>query len=257
MADERNSANLGEELIRQDIITREDFARAREREKESGIPWYRQMLQLKMIPFGVMEDVLRYEFHPFGKTTKEEHQSLGRALVEVGAITEAQLNDALAEQKRNGRLLGNILMDRGWITPRAKALALSKQYGMEFGELDKNPSQRQALEAVPESIALKHRMVPIRLEGEKIVVLVTEPNTKNGLKDVGTLLGKRIEPMLTTSNDIHRDISGRYDALKQASAQAAPPAKATAKGKEKPAETPKSRNRSPRLREKPLRRLPP
>jgi len=37
MADERKSANLGEELIRQDVITREDLALAQQRERDSGV----------------------------------------------------------------------------------------------------------------------------------------------------------------------------------------------------------------------------
>lgn len=243
MADERNSANLGEELIRQDVITREDLARAQQRERESGIPWYRQLLQLKMIPFGVMEDVLRYELH-FSRALREEHESLGRTLVQLKAITEAQLKDALSEQKRNGRLLGNILMDRGWITPQIRAIALSKQHGLEFAELHKTPSQRAALEAVPESMARKNHMIPIRLEGDKLVVLITDPDKRNGLKDVGILLGKRIHPVLTTSEDLRQEIALRYQALKRpavASRAVAVSGEASpAKAKPSPAASPKA-----------------
>ncbi len=198
----------GDALVKQDLITREELEEAHAREKESGTPWYRQLLHSGKVSFGVLEDLLYREFHP--KSTHETHHQLGKTLVEMRAITEEQLQEALAEQKKSGRLLGSILLDRGWINRRTRAKALGKQHRMEFAEAEKTPSEREALDAVPESMARKHNMLPVRLEGDKLTVLVNTPQDRQALRNAGLLLGKRIHPVLCDLDDIREEIETRY-----------------------------------------------
>ena len=53
--------------------------------------------------------------------------SLGRLLVERGVITEEQLQTALRVQRSKGGMLGEILTQRGWVTPLSIAAAVAKQ----------------------------------------------------------------------------------------------------------------------------------
>lgn len=208
MPDHTEDAKLGEELVRQDVITREELDRAREREAETGTPWYRQLLQMKKMSFGLVEDLLRHEFHP--KSVRRQHETLGQTLVRMKAISREQLKEALAEQDKSGRLLGNILLDRGYVTRQTIALALSKQHGLEYAELATTPSAPEALEVVPESMARKNQMLPIRIEGDKLTVLITNPQMQSTYRDVGVLLAKRIHPILTSCDDLNPEIAERY-----------------------------------------------
>ena len=53
-------------------------------------------------------------------------------LVEAGLIEAEELEHALAVQKESGRLLGAILVERGYISGPALAAALARQYGVEL-----------------------------------------------------------------------------------------------------------------------------
>jgi len=57
---------------------------------------------------------------------------LGRVLVDEGLLTEAQLEQALNEQRRTGRLLGQILVDTGYLTAFSLALVLAEQHGVQL-----------------------------------------------------------------------------------------------------------------------------
>jgi len=203
----------GDELVRQDIITREELDALRAREVSSGTPWYKQLIQQRKITFQTLENVLRYEFH--SKASRAAHQTLGETLLSMGKITEEQLVQALADQKRNGRLLGNIILENGFCTRESIALALSHQYGMEYAALDETPSDAHALQAVPESLALKNQMLPVSLENDKLTVLITSPQHRERLKDVAVLLGKRIHALLTASEDMEQEIRLRYKELSE------------------------------------------
>lgn len=60
-------------------------------------------------------------------TNGASHQSLGRLLVERGVISQEQLDAALAVQRKQGGMLGEILTSRGWVTPLSIAAAIAKQ----------------------------------------------------------------------------------------------------------------------------------
>jgi hypothetical protein len=61
-------------------------------------------------------------------------RQLGSVLVDEGLLTQAQLEVALAEQRRTGRLLGQILVDFGYLTGSRLARALAAQHGVELRE---------------------------------------------------------------------------------------------------------------------------
>jgi len=238
------SDKLGESLVKQDVITQEELQKAREREEKSGIPLYRQFLQMGKVSASVLEDLLRTEFHP--KSRLMEHKNLGNTLLEMRAITKEQLNDALKLQNRNGRLLGNILIDRGIIDRLTMAKALSKQHKMEFAELESTPSDKEALSLVDENFARKHEIIPVRVDGDRLTVLVAHPQKQSTLSNLGIMLGKRIQPVLTNVEDIRETIRARYSGQEPAPPKR--PEEKTAKSKPQPKQPPeqvRSRKRVP------------
>jgi hypothetical protein len=73
-----------------------------------------------------------------GVASRDGHawRPLGRLLVENGFLSEAELEEALAVQRRSHRRLGEILIARGWLTGPALALALAEQHGVDLGSED-------------------------------------------------------------------------------------------------------------------------
>jgi hypothetical protein len=57
---------------------------------------------------------------------------LGELLVAKGLVTQDELEHALVEQDESGRLLGAILVERGYVSGPALAVALAVQYGVEL-----------------------------------------------------------------------------------------------------------------------------
>ena len=129
MADETQERNQGEQLIKQDLITREDLDSARASEARSGVPWYKQLIAQRKITFEALDNVLRYEFH--SRAAREAHGFLGEALVRSGRLTRGQLDTVLVEQRRNGRLLGSILSESGFVSRGDIATVMAKHHGLD------------------------------------------------------------------------------------------------------------------------------
>jgi hypothetical protein len=67
---------------------------------------------------------------PSGVGAPTGWRPLGRLLVESGLITKAELDQAIAEQRRHGRQLGQILVERGCLSGAVLARALAEQHGV-------------------------------------------------------------------------------------------------------------------------------
>jgi hypothetical protein len=63
-------------------------------------------------------------------------RQLGTLLVDDGLLSDDQLERALAEQRKTGRLLGEILVDWSFVTGLALAQALAKQHGVDVQPKD-------------------------------------------------------------------------------------------------------------------------
>lgn len=217
----RNSATLGEDLVKQELITRDELNKAKENEASTGTPWYKQLIQARKVSFNAVEDMLRYEFH--SKAVHTVQQSMGDTLVGMGVLTQDKLQEALSLQKRKGRLLGNILVEHGYATREDIARAFSLQHELPYTVLDRTPSDAAALALIPESVARKNEIIPISLQGDRLDVLITSPQALDRLEAASIILGKRIHVSITACDDIKTELARRYGTLKENDASAATP----------------------------------
>lgn len=211
MCARKRNVIVGENLVKQDIITRDDLERAKEAEAGSGTPWYKLLVKERKLSFGAIEDMLRFEFH--SKAARVVDTNLGDTLVQMGALKKDQLDEVLAVQKRSGRLLGSLLLDKGYVTRVDIAKAFSTQHDLPYVALERTPSERAALESIPESVALKNEFIPISLFGDRLEVLITSPQGLGRLDGTGIILGKRIHASITACEDIKAELEKRYKAV--------------------------------------------
>ena len=69
---------------------------------------------------------------------------LGTLLVERGLLTEGEVDEALAEQRESGRLLGQILVDGCYLSGFSLTRALVEQHGLELRSAAPDPAPRRA-----------------------------------------------------------------------------------------------------------------
>jgi len=101
---------------------------------------------------------------------------LGDMLVTEGLITPTQRDDALADQKRVGKRLGEVLVSRGLVTHQTIARVLSKQLGLPFIDMNTARIDPTVMQMVPQKIARKHKALPIeRSVGGGVLVAMADP----------------------------------------------------------------------------------
>jgi len=86
---------------------------------------------------------------------------IGELLVAARAITQAELDEALQEQRRTGESLGDVLMSMGAITGDSLARALAGEARVPFSSLEGAVPDEQAMALVPEDLARRGMCVAI------------------------------------------------------------------------------------------------
>src|SRR2546429_6898601 len=81
-----------------------------------------------------------------------------------GLATEAQIPDALVEQRRTGSKLGEVLVSTGVLDEHQLVSALAEQFQLPLVDLTDYEPDPAALELIPEPLARHLRCVPIGVE---------------------------------------------------------------------------------------------
>ncbi len=136
---------------------------------------------------------------------------LGEILVEAGLLTEAQLEDALAEQAKTGQRLGQVLIGRGLVTKHAMGLALGTQRGYPYVNLVTTPIDGQLLAGVPLSLITELRAVPFARAGQEVHVAMPDPTDVMAIDRLSGLLRARVRPFFTTERDFEWLLSTRFN----------------------------------------------
>ncbi len=126
---------------------------------------------------------------------------LGHMLVDAGLISEAQLQEALAEQQQTGERLGRILVDRGYVSKQALGQMLEAQRGIPYLNLSTYPIDEKLVRDLPEWVILQHKVVPVARVRQEIHLAMQDPTDVLAIDTVARMLQGRVRPFLTTERD--------------------------------------------------------
>ncbi len=135
---------------------------------------------------------------------------LGDLLVKYGAITQDQLEQALAMQKGTGRRLGALLIEEGIIHENQLIDALTTQLGVEYVDLSKVEIPAEMARILPKNIAKKYMVVPVNATRSELFLAMTDPLNFVAVEEVTAVTRRRVVPMITTEAAAQHAIQELY-----------------------------------------------
>ena len=145
-----------------------------------------------------------------GSPKRTSPEELGQMLVEAKLITEEQLHHVKELQAKTGDKIERILLQERLISLQQLALFTSLQLGVPFVNLRKEGVRPEAVALIPEPIARKYGVIPIDTIDGTLVVAMEDPRDIQAIEDLAALTRRRIEPVLSTSQDIQEMIDLNY-----------------------------------------------
>jgi type IV pilus assembly protein PilB len=141
---------------------------------------------------------------------QQKSRLIGEILVEQGLITSGQLDEALSMQREKPDYICTIIVRSGFASGPEVFCALSQQLGINYIELKGAAIDPQAVEKVPAKLALHYKLMPYKLEGKKITVVLADPLDIHKLDDLRIVLDSEIEAALGYEADILETIQKYY-----------------------------------------------
>lgn len=135
---------------------------------------------------------------------------LGDLLVEAGKITKEQLKTELEKQRLTGIKLGELLVKDKILSEEDIIDVLEFQLGISRVYLDMIQLDKNAVRAIPESMASKYTLIAIGFEGNKIKVAMSDPLNVLAVDDVSIATGKNVITYISTKSSIEKAIDRYY-----------------------------------------------
>jgi len=132
---------------------------------------------------------------------------IGQSLLNLGLVTQEQLDHALAQP--GDTPLGERLVASRVISPSDLHTAIAHKMGYPLVDLTRFPIDPVAAGKLPLRSAVKHRALPIMIDGNRLVVAVDRPSRVAELQPLYSVSMYTVVPVLASKNQILLALSGQ------------------------------------------------
>lgn len=127
---------------------------------------------------------------------------LGDLLVQAGAITEHQLGEALAEQKKSGLRLGRTLISLKFVDEEQLLNVLSQQLKLPYVDIKNYNFDEDLVRRLPETFARRFRAVILKQQGDALLVGMSDPMDIFAYDEISRVLAVPIEQAVVREADL-------------------------------------------------------
>lgn len=115
----------------------------------------------------------------------QTRKKLGEIFIEKGILSSLTVKRMLAQASRLQKRFGWLLEDKGLITGDELASALAEQYGLKhLLKIAQYNYPRQLLNLISPEVAIEFHVFPLRQEGDKLLMAVTDPTDMDLVKNI-------------------------------------------------------------------------
>ncbi len=154
---------------------------------------------------GIPEDLLEAA----AELQKKTKSRIGELLVEAGLATPAQIASALAEQaRRRDRKIGEILVEQGALSEGTLVELLGRKFKLPVVDLSNYAIDPAAARAIPREVIERYGVLPIGLDGRRVIVAIADPLVRDLHNILGfTLRSKRFAVVLAPPSQLRRHVA--------------------------------------------------
>lgn len=138
------------------------------------------------------------------------NKPLGQRLVELGYITDAQLNLALREKNRNGGYLGEVLVNLGFVSQDVMTNSLALETQTRVVNVLQTVVDDEVLALVPYELAKQYKLLPISLKDDVLTVALADAINVVAIDSIEKKTGLQVEIVSAAEADILEALERHY-----------------------------------------------
>src|SRR6266498_1546789 len=128
---------------------------------------------------------------------------IGDIVVDLGYASRESVEAAIAESRANGRRTGEVLVERGVLTPDQLARVVAERFGVDHLDLGVFKVDMSAANLLPSSAAKRYGAVPVRFMDERtLLVAMIDPGNVLAVDDISLMSGYDVRAAVAPEEDI-------------------------------------------------------
>jgi type IV pilus assembly protein PilB len=130
----------------------------------------------------------------------------------MGKVTRDQVHQALDVQKEKGGVIGQILVDLGYVDQKTIDLSLAYQAGMEVVDLGAIDIPEDVIKLIPAQMANAYKIVPVSYNEDTrtLVIAVASADNFRAVDDLRTLMGYNVTAKIADADSLNVAMSKYY-----------------------------------------------
>ena len=137
-------------------------------------------------------------------------EQLGTALIKHGYLTQIRLAEALAEQKRTGRMLGRVLIENNFVTEEQMARVVAEQQGFPFVDLRRFDVVPEVVHVLTEVQARRFKALILEDRNDSYLVGLADPSNLRAQDELAALVGRPLYVAVITNEQFSKTADRIY-----------------------------------------------
>lgn len=135
---------------------------------------------------------------------------IGKILLEKRKISQDDLGQALALQKKSGERLASSLLELGLAGEHDLLAALGEQLGLPAVDLAASIVPLANLDLIPQQVAEQSAVLPLTIQEDRVGLAMANPDDRQTIDEVSFVTGKTVEPYVVLEARLKKVVRESY-----------------------------------------------
>lgn len=135
---------------------------------------------------------------------------IGELILQQRLLTSEELKLAFQLQKQTGKRLTEVLVEKGFMTEEELLRLMEQKLGFLRVNLDKFNIIPSVMELIPEYIARKYTVCPLKINENTLVLATNDPSNVPAIDDIKMISGYDVQIVLAPKDEIERAINKHF-----------------------------------------------
>ncbi len=135
-------------------------------------------------------------------TDKNVKKRLGEILIEDGSLSPENLEEALLHQKKEGGMIGQILIKLGYITEDHLVAAVGKQMRVPYLPLSQYSINMEVASSYGEDFCRRHLLIVFDQDEKKSYLTLSDPLNEIAIEEMRKKTNLKLQVFVSTPTEI-------------------------------------------------------
>jgi type IV pilus assembly protein PilB len=143
---------------------------------------------------------------------KKSRLVMGEILLKITSLKTDQLKDALntQQEKKMVKLIGQVLIDKGYVTEQDVVTALAIQYGYPYIHLANYHINKEVAQIIHREFAQKYKLIALERIDNILTLAMASTFDKLAIKEIEEKYGYKVRIFLASLKEIEEAIRRYY-----------------------------------------------